>query len=84
MQFTCFNMLNFKRQIQFTFTRERRYFGCPVFFEDRLDDAKDATIDCFSFEDTSYNIVKKELDVGVQVRLHYYFYSYKYFFIITF
>ena len=55
-----------------TITRERQEFGCPVFFEDRVEDenTKDVAIDCFSFEDSAYSVTKKERNIGIQVYLN--------------
>ena len=47
----------------------RREFGAPVTFGDRnVSDAKDGFVECPSFEDEGYSLLKKELDKGIQVQ----------------
>uniref|UniRef100_A0A7M5TTP2 Uncharacterized protein n=1 Tax=Clytia hemisphaerica TaxID=252671 RepID=A0A7M5TTP2_9CNID len=55
-------------RVKLTITRSRKDFGCPVQFEDRIEDehSRDIVIDCLAFEDSAYSIVKKEMDVGTQ------------------
>lgn len=57
-----------ENKVKFTISKSRQDFGRPIVLEDRVEDenTKDVVIDCFSFEDSSYSIVKKELDVGIQ------------------
>ena len=55
-------------QVKFRISRKRREFGAPVYFSDRnVSDAKDGFIECPSYEDDSYGLLKKELDKGIQV-----------------
>eukprot|EP00116_Pleurobrachia_bachei_P013698 sb/3473960/ len=47
--------------------RKRRLFGAPTHFEDRhVDAAKDAYIECTSFEDNTFDLHRKEHDTAVQ------------------
>ena len=56
--------------MKFRISRKRREFGAPVFFSDRnVSDAKDGFVECPSYEDESYGLLKKELDKGIQVGL---------------
>ena len=55
-------------QVKFRISRKRREFGAPVYFSDRnVSDAKDGFVECPSYEDESYGVLKKELDKGIQV-----------------
>lgn len=55
-------------QVKFRISRKRREFGAPVTFGDRnVSDAKDGFIECPSYEDDSYGLLKKELDKSIQV-----------------
>lgn len=48
--------------------RVRRDFGAPVTFKDRnVADAKDSYIECTPYNDESYDVVKLEQDLAVQV-----------------
>ena len=54
--------------MKFRISRKRREFGAPVFLSDRnVSDAKDGFVECPSFDDDSYGLLKKELDKGIQV-----------------
>ena len=53
--------------ISFMISRKRRLFGSPISFEDRhVDAAKDAYIECASFEDNTYGMHRSEHDTGTQ------------------
>ena len=55
-------------QVKFRISRKRREFGAPVRFSDRnVSDAKDGLIECPSYDDESYGLLKKELDKAIQV-----------------
>ena len=57
-------------QMKFRISRKRREFGAPIFFSDRnVSDVKDGLVECPSFEDDNYSLMKKELDKGIQVCL---------------
>lgn len=61
-------MLIFFFQVKFRISRKRRKFGVPVTFSDRnVSDAKDGFVECPSYEDDGYGLLKKELDKGIQV-----------------
>ena len=48
-----------------------RMFGAPVQFEDRdVDAAKDAYIECPSFEDNTFDLHRQEHDCATQVGFH--------------
>lgn len=56
-----------RRKVRFRISRKRREFGAPVFFSDRnVSDAKDGFVECPSYEDDSYGLMRKELDKGIQ------------------
>ena len=56
-------------QVKFRISRKRREFGAPVTFGDRnVSDAKDGFVECPSYEDEGYGLLKKELDKGIQVQ----------------
>jgi len=58
----------FSFQVKFRISRKRREFGVPVTFSDRnVSDAKDGFVECPSYDDDSYGLLKKELDKGIQV-----------------
>uniref|UniRef100_A0A7M6DQP7 WD repeat-containing protein 63 n=3 Tax=Clytia hemisphaerica TaxID=252671 RepID=A0A7M6DQP7_9CNID len=61
-------------RVKLTITRSRKDFGCPVQFEDCIEDehSRDIVIDCLAFEDSAYSIVKKEMDVGTQNTADYF------------
>jgi hypothetical protein len=55
-------------QVKFRISRKRREFGVPVTFSDRnVSDAKDGFVECPSYDDDGYGLLKKELDKGIQV-----------------
>ena len=57
-------------QMKFRISRKRREFGAPIFFSDRnVSDVKDGLVECPSFEDDNYSLMKTELDKGIQVCL---------------
>ena len=59
----------FSLQVKFRISRKRREFGVPVTFGDRnVSDAKDGFVECPSFEDDGFSLLKKELDKGIQVQ----------------
>ena len=59
---------NFYLQVKFRISRKRREFGVPVRFGDRnVSDAKDGFVECPSYDDESYGLIKRELDKGIQV-----------------
>ena len=60
----------FSFQVKFRISRKRREFGVPVTFSDRnVSDAKDGFVECPSYEDDGYGLLKKELDKGIQVKM---------------
>ncbi|XP_063681640.1 dynein axonemal intermediate chain 3-like [Bolinopsis microptera] len=53
--------------ITFMIQRKRKMFGTPTQFEDRnVDAAKDAYIECTSFEDNTFDLHRQEHDFAVQ------------------
>lgn len=55
-------------QVKVSVKRVRREFGAPANFSDRnVSDAKDAYIECTSYEDRSFDVKKEELDMSTQV-----------------
>lgn len=53
--------------ITFMIQRKRKLFGSPVQFEDRhVDAAKDAYIECTSFEDNTFDLHRREHHFAVQ------------------
>ena len=51
-----------------TVCRLRRNFGAPFLFTDRnVSNAKDGVIDCLSYEDSGFALLKLELDKATQV-----------------
>jgi len=58
----------FSLKVKFRISRKRREFGVPVSFSDRnVSDAKDGFVECPSYDDDGYGLLKKELDKGIQV-----------------
>lgn len=58
----------FSLKVKFRISRKRREFGAPVAFRDRnVSDAKDGFVECPSYDDDGYGLLKKELDKGIQV-----------------
>lgn len=61
------NVIENRPKVKFRISRKRREFGAPVFLSDRnVSDAKDGFVECPSFDDDSYGLLKKELDKGIQ------------------
>ncbi|PFX30161.1 Dynein intermediate chain 2, axonemal [Stylophora pistillata] len=61
------NVVENRPKVKFRISRMRREFGAPVTFGDRnVSDAKDGFVECPSFEDEGYSLLKKELDKGIQ------------------
>ena len=57
--------------------RKRRGFGIPILFTDRnATDAKSGSIDCYGYDDFSYDLNKTELDKGIQVSPFLTFFQY--------
>ena len=55
-------------KITMTVKRKRREFGAPCNFSDRnVGDAKDAFVECNSYEDRSFDLKRIELDKSIQV-----------------
>ena len=53
--------------ISFMIQRKRKLFGTPIQFEDRnVEAAKDAYIECTSFEDNTFDLHRQEHDFAVQ------------------
>lgn len=58
---------HFYLQVKVTVKRVRKEFGTPIEFTDRnVGDAKDAYIECTSYEDKTFDLNKIELDKGTQ------------------
>ncbi|XP_045906664.1 dynein axonemal intermediate chain 3 isoform X2 [Micropterus dolomieu] len=56
-----------REKLLYKFTRVRRKFGLPVCFSDRnAADAKDAYLECASYQDSRFSIKKMQRDCGVQ------------------
>ncbi|KAK2569985.1 Dynein axonemal intermediate chain 3 [Acropora cervicornis] len=61
------NVTESRSKVRFRISRKRREFGAPVHFSDRnVSDAKDGFVECPSYEDESYGLMRKELDKGIQ------------------
>ncbi|XP_058964872.1 dynein axonemal intermediate chain 3-like [Pocillopora verrucosa] len=61
------NVIENRPKVKFRISRKRREFGVPVTFGDRnVSDAKDGFVECPSFEDDGFSLLKKELDKGIQ------------------
>lgn len=61
------NVIENRPKVKFRISRKRREFGAPVFLSERnVSDAKDGFVECPSFDDDSYGLLKKELDKGIQ------------------
>lgn len=61
------NVVENRRRVKVSVKRVRREFGAPANFSDRnVSDAKDAYIECTSYEDRSFDVKKEELDMSTQ------------------
>ena len=55
-------------QVTMKVTRQRKFFGAPKTLKDRnSSSAKDGYFECASIEDKSFDLMRAEMETGVQV-----------------